>query len=481
MNQEEIKKRLIELLGPRNVSDKEVIRESYQYMPFFGITWRVKNQFITLPESVEQVSGIMKIANEYRIPVTPRGSLGFGGFAKGILMDMTRLNRILKIDEQNAKAIAEGGCSFFYLVHELFKKGFILPTSEFGPAVTVAATAQNPAVCFGKTRYGRNSQLVEGLEVVLPTGEVVRVGSLAYDHTSFGAYSRFITGPDLVGLFTQGGGSFGIITKVAYRCLKKPENWGFYTYYWSKEQSEELTKAMKALVSREIFDIHLNDRGITLAMEQAGLLPKLPNDCWFILYLMVTAESTEELKAKESWVGRLCSEHSGKTLTPNLCQEHWEWPTFFQPTNHPIMIETYKRSGHKFLQIADSIYYPLSKFPEVYSVTQELCEKFSIVGNGSPAVLDAFVFNDNVICSQIWLFLDPYDKDWRKRMAKFHYEFCDVLGRKGATWQNMFPPLVPDWAWKNQESAHQLITRIKKLIDPNNILMPGNIYSVKEV
>lgn len=476
MDKEKIKKRLVDVLGPRNVSDSEVVRESYQYMPFFGTTWRMKNLFITLPETVEQVCEIMKIANEFGIPVSPRGSLGFGGFAKGILVDMTRLNKILKIDEENSKVIAEGGCSFFHMAHELFKKGLILPTSEFGPAVTVAATAQNPAVSFGKTRYGRNSQLVEGLEVVLPTGEVVSVGSMAYDHTPFGAYTRFITGPDLVGLFTQSGGAFGIITKVAYRCIKKPENWGFYTYYWPREQSDKLSKAMSALAAREIFDIHLNDRGKTLALEQSGLMPKLPDDCWFTLYLMVTAESPEELQAKESWVRDVCREFDGKYLEHNLCKEHWEWPTFFHTTGHPIMIETYKRSGHGFLQIADSIYYPLSSFSEVYGITEELCRKYELAGEDTQTILDAFVFNDSVICSQLWLFLDPYDKEWRKRTAKFHFEFCDILGRQGVTWQNMYPPVVPDWAWKNQESAHQLIIKLKKLMDPNNIMMPGNIY-----
>lgn len=476
MDKEKIKKRLVKVLGPRNVSDSEVIRESYQYMPFFGATWRMKNLFVALPETVEQVCDIMKIANEFGLPVSPRGSLGFGGFAKGILVDMTRLNKILKIDVANSKVIAEGGCSFFHLAHELFKKSLILPTSEFGPAVTVAATAQNPAVSFGKTRYGRNSQLVEGLEVVLPTGEVVNVGSMAYDHTSFGAYSRFITGPDLVGLFTQSGGAFGIITKVAYRCIKRPENWGFYTYYWPREQGPKLTEAMSALAAREIFDIHLNDRGKTMAMEQSGLMPKLPDDCWFTLYLMVTADSAEELKAKETWVKGLCEKSGGKSLEHNICKDHWEWPTFFHTTGHPIMVETYKKSGQGFLQIADSIYYPLSRFPEVYAITEELCQKYGLVGEDTQTILDAFVFNDSVICSQLWLFLDPYNKEWRKRTAKFHFEFCDILGRLGVTWQNMYPPVVPDWAWKNQESAHQLIIKLKKLIDPNNIMMPGNIY-----
>lgn len=55
MGREEIKQKLIEILGPRNVSDSEVVRESYKYMPFTGITWRVEHEFIALPETLEQV------------------------------------------------------------------------------------------------------------------------------------------------------------------------------------------------------------------------------------------------------------------------------------------------------------------------------------------------------------------------------------------------------------------------------------------
>ena len=476
MDLESVKQRLLDIVGPANLSDDKVVRESYQYMPFFGTTWRTNNFFVVLPESVEQVSAIIKLANEFQIPVSPRGGLGFGGLGRGILLDMTQMNRIVSIDEVNGKAIAEGGCSFFHLAHELFKKGYILPTSEFGPAVTVAATAQNPAVSFGKTRYGRNSQLVEGLEVVLPNGEVVRVGSLAYEHTPFGAYSRYITGPDLVGLFTQSGGAFGIITKVAYRCIRRPASWGFYSYYWPKDQAESLCQAMRDLAAREIFDIHLNDKGLTQAAEQRGDMPPLPDDCWFTLYLIANAETQEELSAKEHWIEDIVRQHGGKAMEHNLCQEHWDWPTFFHMIGHPLMTAIYQESGNGFLQIADSIYYPLSRFPEVYQLTESLCAKYGLIGDDSWTVLDAFVFNDQVICSQLWIFLDPYDQDRRKRIAKFHYEFSETLGSQGVTWQNMYPPVVPAWAWKNQASAYELIVQLKKLLDPKNVLMPGNIF-----
>jgi glycolate dehydrogenase FAD-linked subunit len=475
MSKEEIKKRLIDILGPRNVSDSEVVRESYKYMPFSGLMWRVANDFVTLPETVEQVVQIVQLANEFKIPISPRGSLGFGGFKGGILIDTTQLNKILKIDVENAKAIAEGGCSYFKLAYELFKKGFIIPISEFGPGVTTAATAQNPAVCFGGTRYGRNNEVVEGLEVVLPTGEVLRVGSLAYDHTEFGAYSRYITGPDLVGLFTQHGGANGIITKVAYRCARKPKAISFHTYYWPRAEITELTKAIRELTLREIFHIQLNDRPETLSIEESGLMPKLPEDCWFMTSLMVTAETDKELEAKTEWVDEICKGFGGKYLEYNLSQEHWDYPSFFHMTAHPVMQEIYNKSDQGFLYIVDSLIYPLSKFPVVYKALEEMAKKYGLF-NEKILVLDAFVLKDLVVCSQLWIFYDPYDKELRKKCAKFHFESSDLFGEMGATWQNMYPPVVSEWAWKNQESAHKMVVEIKKLIDPNNILMPGNIF-----
>ena len=476
MEKEEIKGRLEKIVGPRNVSDSEVVRESYKYMPFSGITWRIAHDFIVLPETAEQVSEIVKIANECNLAVAPRGGLGWGGFKGGILLDLTLMNKILKIDMEKSKAITEGGCSLFKLAYELFKKGLIIPATEYGPAPTVAASVQNPLVAFGKTRYGLNSELLEGLEVVLPTGEIVRIGSLAYEHTEFGSYTKHITGPDLTGLFIRHGGALGIITKVAYRCLRRPEKWAFHSYSWSRNTAAELTKAAKELTLREVFDIHICDRRKTIAIEEAGLIPKLPEDCWFTLYIIVTAENDEELRGKEKWIDEVCKSFGGKYMEYNITKFHWEWPTFFHPVAHPIMKEMHRRSEYGFLYVPESIYYPLAKFPEVYDQMEEIGRGCGFTEDKWQFAQDGFVMNDLTMCSQWWIWGHPYNKEERRRMAKVHHESGALFGAKGGTWQNSFPPFVSDWAWKNQPDAHELIKRIKVLLDPNNILMPGNIF-----
>ena len=161
---------------------------------------------------------------------------------------------------KNSESVAEPGCSYFKLSQELFKKGMMLPTAEYGPGPNVAASAITPVNGFGKTRYGRNIDLVEGFEVVLPNGDITRIGSLAYADTDFGPFFRYITGPDLIGLFTQSNGAYGIITKVAYRCLKKPPCWSFFSYYWPLEKIEKCAAVLMEATAYELFDVHINDK-----------------------------------------------------------------------------------------------------------------------------------------------------------------------------------------------------------------------------
>mgnify|MGYP002392834427 FL=1 len=96
------------------------------------------------------------------------------------------MDKILLVDALNMKAVAEAGCSFFKLSQELFKTGLMLPTAPYGAGPNVAASAITPGNAFGETRYGASINLVEGLEVVLPSGEITRVGSMAYADTDFG-------------------------------------------------------------------------------------------------------------------------------------------------------------------------------------------------------------------------------------------------------------------------------------------------------
>ena len=312
------------ILGPDRVSTSEPVLLSYAYNAIFGKEVARKPDIVVMPRTTEEVSAVIKAANEHRVPVTPKGivgATGHGGTAEGgILLDLTLMDKIVKIDPVNMKAVTEGGCSFFKLSHELFKVGLMLPTAPYGPGPNVAASAITPVNAFGETRYGVNINLVEGFEVVLPTGEITRVGSMAYADTEFGPYYRYITGPDLVGLFTRSNGAFGIVTKVAYRCLRRPRLWSFHSYYWPMENIRDLTGALMESTAVETFGVHLMDRWCWVKINEL----ELPHDCQFFLLFLLDAQNETEMKGKEQTMREICETHRGilfpgspKTSTPD--------------------------------------------------------------------------------------------------------------------------------------------------------------------
>jgi len=475
----ELIRQLKDIAGPDRVSTSPAVCRAYSYSAFWGRTWLTIPEIVVVAGTTEQVSQILKVANRHKVPVTPKGPVGQGGFGGpmkgGILLDISPMDEIV-IYEKSMKAIAGGGGSFFKLSQELFKKGLMLPTTEYGPGPTVASSAIFPVNAFGKTRYGRNIDLVEGFEVVLPEGEIVRVGSMAYAESGFGPYYRYITGPDLVGLFTQSNGAFGIITKVAYSCLRAPEHWAFHAYYWPLDQIEAFTEVLTQSTAMEIFDIHINDRWKYAGLERAGLIPPLPDDCHFIAYLTVNAETREELEAKEKTVHDMCL-CKGGTYMPGIAEDFFtKWPTFFNPVSHPITIKLLQAARDEYgatgMYICDSLTYPTTRFPEVYFKLMELAKKYGLWELPRMVVFDGFPMKSQTLCSQSWLFINFYDDEWFALVERYREEFREWFGAEGGTHQSGIPP-YPEYSWNNQTGAHMLLKKIKRLLDPNDILSPG--------
>jgi len=462
---------LEKIVGSDRVSTSEAVCLSYSFNCFYGKDILRKPDIVVMAETPEEVSGILKAANEYKVPITPKGAAGGAGtggpLRGGILLDLTLMDRVILIDSTNMKAVAEAGCSFFKLSQELFKNGLMLPIAVYGPGPNVAASAITPPNGLGETRYGVNINLVEGLEVVLPSSEIIRVGSMAYADKDFGPYYRYITGPDLVGLFTKSNGAFGIVTKVAYRCLRRPKLWAFHSYYWPEEKVEDMTKTMMESAAVEVFDCHLMSKWWMMEM-----VTTLPDDCYFALEFMIDAENEQELNGKEQTIKDICKKHGGTYLPDFAEYVHTKWPTFFWAPGFVTLIfsSTPNKRPHRHQYLLDEPIYPVSKVPEVFAKIVELAKKHRL-----PAQVgfDGFIMNCQVICSPLVIELDDSDSDVVERFHKCQAEFREWFGEKGGTFQYRLPPAVPDFVWTNQLGAFNLLRSIKSVLDPNNIMSPG--------
>ncbi len=209
--------KLENIVGKANVLTAKEDLATYSYDG--TTTWSNSPEVVLLPTSAAQISEILKIANENRIPVTPRGSGtnisgGSVPINGGMVLCTTKMNRILEINKANLTATVEPGVVLQDFNLLLAKENlFYPPDPQSFLSCTVGGTvAENSGgpMCI---KYGVTKQYVLGLEVVLPDGYIMNLG---------GSTVKNRTGYDLVPLFTGSEGTLGIITKITLRLIPKP-------------------------------------------------------------------------------------------------------------------------------------------------------------------------------------------------------------------------------------------------------------------
>jgi len=218
-------KTLENIVGPENVSDKDFDLEAYTRD--LSSAPEKRASFVVRPYTTDQVSTIVRVANRYRIPVYVRGG-GTSHWGEwlpvqgGILMDMTSLNQIVEIDERELTATVQGGCTWFKLRNELKKLGLSCEPREMGGrAITIGASiTKRGSGSIGVTKRGRLGWDVLGLEVVLPTGEIVKTAAVEY--LGLRPFDSGGIGPNLTQFFIGSGGELGVITEVTLRVTPIP-------------------------------------------------------------------------------------------------------------------------------------------------------------------------------------------------------------------------------------------------------------------
>jgi glycolate oxidase len=174
---------------------------------------------VVLPETTAQVSRILKLCNAEKIKVVPRGagtSLSGGALplTDGIVLGLGKFNQILEIDFENRCVVAQPGVTNLGITHAVEHEGFYYapdPSSQI--ACTIGGNVAENSGGVHCLKYGLTTNNLLGLEMVLPDGEILRIGGKHLDAEGY----------DLLGLMTGSEGLLGVVTEVTVRILKKPE------------------------------------------------------------------------------------------------------------------------------------------------------------------------------------------------------------------------------------------------------------------
>jgi FAD/FMN-containing dehydrogenase len=260
-------------------------------------------QLLVMPRSVEEVQEILRSAHAHRTPVVPYSAgLGLGTWLPregGVMVDLRKMNQLLEVNEECLYILVEPGLSYAQLSSELVKRGLVCSIPDAPPAVSVLANHTVFGYGSFMQEYGLGPELVLGVEVVLPGGEVIRTGSAAMAGSSWHSRQVFSPLPDLTGLFLGACGTLGIITKAAIRVYPAPENvayrkFGFKGVQRAATAVRELSRARTVdrvsgfswFFSREARDT-LSDRitGESLTMEQLGALRNEVSTPEFFFYM----------------------------------------------------------------------------------------------------------------------------------------------------------------------------------------------------
>ena len=204
------------LLGPANVLDKT---EDLMLYEFDGSVEKARPDLVVFPRTTEEVSRIVRLSGKYDVPVVGRGAgtgLSGGALARGggVMLVFARMNKILEIDVEQRRAVVQPGAVNADITRAVESAGlFFAPDPSSAKACTIGGNVAENAGGPHTLAYGVTTNHVAALEMVLPDGEVVRVGSKHGDAVGY----------DLCGLFVGSEGTLALVTEITVKLARKAE------------------------------------------------------------------------------------------------------------------------------------------------------------------------------------------------------------------------------------------------------------------
>ncbi len=452
--------RLKEIVGDENFlnSDEDKLVYSYDGTPLIS----QKPEAIVLPESIEQISQIMQLANDQNFSVVPRGSgtsLSAGAIAteNSIIMLMHKWNKIIEIDEQNLVAWVQPGVKTNDLHIAVEQKGLFYPPDPGSQKIcTIGGNVAENAGGLRGLKYGVTRDYVMAVEMVLPNGDVFING---------GKNVKDVAGYNLRDLIVGSEGTLGIFTKVLLKLIPKPKSSKTILAYFNS--MSEAAKSVSDIIANHIIPCTMEflDSTTIKCVEEFAQIG-LPLNIKALLLLETDGHPQQVADEAE-------------TMTKILKRNNASEVKVAQNEVEADQLKTARRAAFSALArvkpttILEDATVPRSNLVPLIEKVNELSEKYNLLvgifghagdGNMHPTVLT-----------------DERDKEEIARVEKFFDELYDETIKLGGTitGEHGIGLAKKKYLSKLIESpALKMMQQIKKAIDPNNVLNPDKIFSI---
>lgn len=456
---EQVKRQFIDIVGAENYDDSKAGRLVYSYdaTPNF----QSLPDAVIAPRNTKEVSEIVKICNNERIPIVPRGSgtnlcAGTCPTEGGIVMLFKHMNRILEIDEENLTVTVQPGVITLDLIHAVEAKGLFYPPDPSSMKIsTIGGNINENSGGLRGLKYGVTRDYVMGLEVVLANGDIIRTG---------GKLAKDVAGYDLTRLFVGSEGTLGIITEATLKLIPMPET--KQTMLALYEDLEAAARSVSAIIANKIIPTTLEflDQP-TLQVVESFVNIGLPTDVKAVL--LIEQDGPKEVVERDmKAMARICREQHAISVQVAKTEEE---------ANN---LRTARRSALSALArlkpttILEDATVPRSQIANMVKAINDIAKKYNVTictfghaGDG----------NLHPTCPT-----DVRDKDELHRVEQaFEDIFAKAIELGGTITGEHGVGIMkaPYLEWKLGKEGIAAMQAIKRALDPNNIMNPGKVFA----
>jgi glycolate oxidase len=415
---------------------------------------------VVFPGSAQEISQILKLANRHGFPVTPRGA-GTGRVGGsvpvkgGVVLVLTRMNRILEINEADMVAVVEPGVITGRLQAAVAEHGLYYPPDP-GSAdyCTIGGNVAAGAGGAVAVQYGVTRDYVLGLTVVLPTGEIMDAGTRTM---------KGVVGYDLTRLFLGSEGTLGVITRIVLRLVPKPASRqtlaaGFPTLESAALAVGQILKAGLTPTALEFMD------SATLSCVRE-MLPFAVGPEVAALLLMAVDGHPRDVEERAGRMARLCREQGAQPVV--RAREASEAERLWQARKviSPALVKL------KPQKVSEDVAVPLGAIPALINALQKISRR-----RGLPILCYGHAGDGNIHVNVMYDRQVPQEREAVGPTVEDIFALVRELQGTLSGEHGVGLTKAPYLRLELSEDAIALQQRIKQAFDPHNIMNPGKIF-----